>query len=68
MNYAYPKNRFVDILKYIFGSKHFWISIIILLYPKFIFGYRKKMNYGYPKIDLWISENTFLDPKIFGYP
>ena len=54
------KNRFVDILKYIFGyPKKFLISIIILWYPKFIFGYPKmnygypKMNYGYPKMNFW---------------
>ena len=23
------------------------------------------MNYGYPKIDLWISSNTFLDIQKF---
>ena len=58
MNYGkksicgYPKIHF-------WISKHFWISIIILWYPKFIFGYPKmnygypKMNYGYPKMNFW---------------
>ena len=53
------KNRFMDILKYIFGcSKISWLLDI----HNSIFGY-PKMNYGYPKIypDFWISINQFLD-------
>ena len=61
------KNRFMDILKYIFGyPKISWILDIhnsIFWYPK--------MNYGYPKIhpDFWISIIILWYPKfIFGDP
>ena len=53
------KNRFMDILKYIFGyPKNSWLLDI----HSSIFGY-PKMNNGYPKIhpDFWISINQFLD-------
>ena len=46
----------MDILKHIFGSADYWISIVRF------FGY-PKMNNGYPKIqpDFWIAINQFLD-------
>ena len=53
------KNRFMDILKYIFGYPKI---CCILDINNSIFGY-PKMNYGYPKIntDFWISKYQFLD-------
>ena len=46
MHFWISKNRFMDILKYIFGYQkiELWISNIQLIF-------------GYPKIDLWISKN-----------
>ena len=60
MNHGYPKIGLCFRISII----HLRISLNhkkIMHMPK---GYNVKMNYGYPKIDLWISLNQI----IYGYP